>query len=151
MSHHVLHVGGSGVDRAPELVVQLEDLLAVRPADGSSGPVAGCVAGAALVRFLLVAAQQLPELLGVGQEERGRVPGAQQQGGEESEPGHGGAGHPDTSAVRVGLSDYSGQPGCVRTSQTHSAGRKYFISLSRLCESTKQGTDYKIWANRLAN
>lgn len=69
MSHHVLHVRGSGVDGAPQLVVQLEDLLTVRPADGSSGPVASCVSGAVLVRFLLVAAQQLPELIGVGQEE----------------------------------------------------------------------------------
>lgn len=69
MSHHVLHVGGSGVDGAPQLVVQLEDLLAVRPADGPSGPIARCVAVAVLVRFLLVAAQQLSELVGVGQEE----------------------------------------------------------------------------------
>lgn len=69
MSHHVLHVGGSGVHFAPQLVVQLEDLLTVCPADGTAGPVAGCVAAAALLRFPLVAAQQLPELIGVGQEE----------------------------------------------------------------------------------
>ncbi len=101
MSHHVLHVGGSGIDAASQLVVQLEDLLAVRPADCSSGPTASRVAGAVLIRFLLVAAQQLPELLGIRQEEGGRVPDAQQQEGEgeDREPGHGSAGHGDTSAV----------------------------------------------------
>lgn len=109
MSHHVFHIGGSGVDAAPQLVVQLEDLLTVRPADGPSGPIASRVAGAVLIHFLLVAAQQLPELLGVGQEDGGRVPDAQQQEGEgeDREPGHGSAGHSDTSAVWVRLSDYS--------------------------------------------
>lgn len=69
MSHHVLHVGGSWVDAAPQLVVQLEYLLTVRPEDCSSSPAASCVASAVPVCFLLVAAQQLPELLGVWQEE----------------------------------------------------------------------------------
>ncbi len=69
MSHHVFHIGGSGVNAAPQLVVQLEDLLVVRPADGSAGPVASCAVGDVLISFLLIAAQQLPELLRVGQEE----------------------------------------------------------------------------------
>lgn len=106
-SHHVLHVGGSGVDAAPQLVVQLEDLLTVRPADGSSGPIASGVAGAVVIRFLLVAAQQLPELLGVRQDERGRVPDAEQQEGEDREPGHDSAGHSEASEVWGGLSDDS--------------------------------------------
>ena len=90
----MLHVCGSRVDATPQLVVQLEDLLAVRPADGSAGPIARCVAG--LICSLLVAAQQLPQLFGVGEEEERRVSDAQQQQGEDEEPGHGGTGHPDT-------------------------------------------------------
>lgn len=93
MSHHVLHVGGSGVDARPQIVVQLDDLLTVGPADGSSAPVAGRVADAVPVRLLLVTAQQLPQLLGVGQEEGSRVPDAEQQEGQDRKPGHGGAGH----------------------------------------------------------
>lgn len=93
MSHHVLHVGGGRVDATPQLVVQLQDLLAVRPADVSPAPAASCVAGAVLVGVLLVAAQQLPELLGVRQEEGGRVSDGQEQDGEDGEPGGGGAGH----------------------------------------------------------
>ena len=98
MPHHVLHVGGRGVDAPPQLVVQLEDLLAVRPADGPSAPPPGRVAGAVPVCFLLVAAQKLLELLGVGQVEGSRVPYAQQQEGEHRKPGGGGgggAGHSD--------------------------------------------------------
>lgn len=133
MSHHVFHVAGSGVDAAPQLVVQQEDLLTVRPADGSSGPIASRVAGSVLTRFPLVAAQKLPELLGVREEEGGRVPDTQQQEGEgeDREPGHGGStGHFDTSAVWVGLSDYSKRRiVCERRSsesQTQPARRKYF-------------------------
>lgn len=57
MSHHVLHVGGSGVNTAPQLVVKLDNLLTVRPADSSSVSIASCVACAVLVHFLLIAAQ----------------------------------------------------------------------------------------------
>lgn len=89
----MLHVGGRRVDAAPQLVVQLQDLLAVRPADVSPAPAASRVAGAVLVGVLLVAAQQLPELLGVWQEEGGRVSDGQEQDGEDGEPGGGGAGH----------------------------------------------------------
>lgn len=108
----MLHVGGSGVDFTPQLVVQLKDLLTVGPADGSSGPVARCVAGAVLAQFLLVAAQQLPELLGVWQKKGSRVRDAQEQDGEEREPGHGGVGHSDTSTVWTGFSDLQQTAGC---------------------------------------
>lgn len=104
MSDHILHVWGCWVDAASQLVVQLDDLLTVRPADGPTGPIASRVAaGAVVVCFLLVTAQQLPELLRVRQEEGTRVPDAQQQEGEgeDREPGHGSAGHSSTSAVWV--------------------------------------------------
>lgn len=79
--------------------MQLEDLLAVRPSDGPPGPVARRVAPADGVRFPLIAAQQLPELLRVWQEEGSRVRDAQEQQREDEEPGHGSAGHFGTSAV----------------------------------------------------
>lgn len=91
MPHHVLHVSRAGVHRAPQLVVQLEDLLPVRPADGTSAPAAASIlAGAVVTHFLvLVATQQLPELLGVGQEERRRASEPrEEQEGEERDEGH---------------------------------------------------------------
>lgn len=96
MSHHVLHVWGSRVDAAPQLVVQLEDLLTVGPEDCSSTPAASCVAGAVLLCFSLVAAQQFPELLGVWQEGGSWVPDTQHQEWDNVQPGHGSAGHSDT-------------------------------------------------------
>lgn len=83
--------------------MQLEDLLAVRPSDGATGPIARRVAPADGVHFPLVAAQQLPELFGVWQEEGSRVCDAQEQQGEDEEPGHGGAGRFGTSAVWIKL------------------------------------------------
>lgn len=87
-SYHVLHVGGRGVDAAPQLVVHLEDLLPVGPEDGAPAPAAACVAGAVQVRVLLVAAQQLPELLGVWQGEGSRVHDTEGQEPDNTEPGH---------------------------------------------------------------
>lgn len=68
--------------------MQLEDLLTVRPEDRSSSPAASCVAGAVPVCFLLVAAQELPEFLGVWQEEGSGVSGTQHQEQDNREPGH---------------------------------------------------------------
>lgn len=103
--------------------MQLKDLLTVGPADGSPGPITRCVAGAVLAQSLLVAAQQLPELLGVWQKEGSRVRDAQEQDGEEREPGHGSAGHSDTSTVWIGFSDCGRQRGVSERpsseSQTH--------------------------------
>lgn len=99
MSHHVLHVGGGGADLTPQLVVQLKDLLTVGPEDGSSSPVTRRIAAIAGVNFPLVAAQQLPELIGVWQEEGGRISETQEQHRGDEEAGHGSAGHRGTSAV----------------------------------------------------
>lgn len=71
------------------------DLFAVWPAEGSSRPVARCVADAALLCFLRIVAQQFSEL-GVRQGERSRLSDGQQQQGEEGKPGHGITGHSDT-------------------------------------------------------
>lgn len=84
--------------------MQLEDLLAVRPSDGPPGPVTGSVATGDGVHFALIAAQQLPELLGVWQEEASGAPDAQEQDGDEK-PGGGSAAHSGTSAVWVRLAD----------------------------------------------
>lgn len=84
--------------------MQLEDLLAVRPSDGPPGPVARSVAPVDGVHFPLVAAQQLPELLRVWQEEGSRARDAQEQEGDEK-PGGGSAAHFGTSAVWVRLTD----------------------------------------------
>lgn len=100
-SHHVLHVGGSGIDSAPQLVVQLQDLLAVRPADGPAAPAAACSCCCSCAVHLLIAAQQLPELRGVLQEEGGAVPDAEEQDGEGGEQSGGGGGHPDAFHRRV--------------------------------------------------
>lgn len=96
-SHHVLHVGGSGIDSAPQLVVQLQDLLAVRPADGPAVPAAACCRRRVpcAVHFLPVAPQQLLELRRVRQEEGGGVCDAEEQDGEGREQSRGEGGHPD--------------------------------------------------------
>lgn len=92
----MLHVGGSGIDSAPQLVVQLQDLLAVRPADGPAAPADACsCCRSCAVHFLPVAAQQLPELRGVLKEEAGGVSDAEEQDGEGGEQSGGGGGHPD--------------------------------------------------------
>lgn len=103
-THHVLHVGGSGIDSAPQLVVQLQDLLTVRPADGPAAPAAACSCCSCVscaVHFLPVAAQKLPELRGALQEEGGGVSDAEEQDGEGGEQSGGGGGHPDTFHRRV--------------------------------------------------
>lgn len=91
----MLHVGGGGIDSAPQLVVQLQDLLAVRPADGPPVPAAACSCCSCIssaVHFLHVAAQQLPEPRGLPQEEGGGVAHAEEQDGEGREQGGGGGG-----------------------------------------------------------
>lgn len=84
--------------------MQLEDLLAVRPLNGTPGPVARSVAPADGVHFPPIAPQQLPELLRVWQEEGSRACDAQEQEGDEK-PGRGSAAHFGTSAVWVRLTD----------------------------------------------
>lgn len=117
--------------------MQLEDLLAVRPSDGPPAPVAPGDG----VRSPLVAAQQLPELLGVWQEDGGGARDAEEQDGDQ-EPGHGSRAHSGTSAVWVRRTD----------GQTDSRRRLFKGSRSNLqggnmsldvpaCESS----DYKMW------
>lgn len=84
--------------------MQLEDLLAVRPADGPPGPAARSAAPADGVHIPLIAAQQLPELLRVWQEEGRGARDAQEQEGDEK-PGRGSAAHFGTSAVWVTRTD----------------------------------------------
>lgn len=94
-SHHVLHVWGCGVNAASQLVVQLQNLFAVRPENGSPGPVPSSAARTVLVSLLQVATQQLPQLLGVRQEEGKCVRDADQEEDEE-QPDWSRAGHSDT-------------------------------------------------------
>lgn len=96
VSHHILHVGGCRVNAASQLVVQLQDLLTVRPENGSPSPVPSGAVHAGLVVFLLVAAQQLSQFLGVGQEEGKRVRDTEQEEERGKEPSHSRVGHSDT-------------------------------------------------------
>lgn len=65
--HHVFHVRCSRVDATSQFVVELYDLFPVRPADGSSRPVARCVIDAAtlMLCLLLIATQLGSELFRV--------------------------------------------------------------------------------------
>lgn len=77
-TYHVLHVGGRGVNLAPQLIVQVQDELGVAVSDGPLPPVLGLPPAALLVQVLV---QDLAPASRVGQHHHGGSGVEEQQQG----------------------------------------------------------------------